>query len=165
MKIGILSDTHNNLENLHTALERFRAARVTTLFHCGDLTGVEIAQALAGFRVIYVFGNVDIATGEIRRVLTEQNPENYAGLVYRGQIGNARIGATHGHLPGKVDELLQSGEHDYVFVGHSHLHQDEQVGATRLINPGALGGLRRENRHICLLDLATGQAEFIDIER
>lgn len=164
MKIGLLSDTHNNLANLQIALDRFRKAGIQTLIHCGDQTDTDMVRALVGFRVICLLGNGDFASGEIRQVLMEQNPDNYVGLVYRGEIGNARIAATHGHIPGQVDELLHTGNHDYIFQGHSHMHQDKRIGSTRLINPGALGGMRREDRHICLLDLVTDQAEFINIE-
>lgn len=163
MLLGILSDTHNNLPNLQAALAVFRRRGVDTLIHCGDLTGIEVAHALAGFRVICAWGNGDVASGEIRKVLLEQDPENYAGLVYTGRVGGARIGVTHGHLPGRVEELVHSGEYDYVFKGHSHLHKEERFGITRLINPGALGGLHREPRQICLLDLEAAKTEFIEI--
>jgi uncharacterized protein len=112
------------------------------------------------FRVICVLGNVDTATGEIRAALLEMNPENYAGMVYKGRIGSARIAATHGHLPGAVDELVHSGEYDYVFKGHSHQHQDETFGYTHLINPGALGGLHREERQVCIVDLDAAKVIF-----
>lgn len=164
MEIGILSDTHNNLRNLQKALAVFKSRGIETLIHCGDLTSVEIARALDGFRVICVLGNGDFTSGEISDTLLAQNPENFAGLQYTGRIGGARIAATHGHLPGLVDELTHSGQYDYVFKGHSHLHQDVKVGFTRLINPGALGGLHPENRRICVLNLDTGKAEFILID-
>jgi putative phosphoesterase len=164
MKIGILSDTHNNFENLQTALNLFQQEGISRLFHCGDLTGAEIARKLAGFEVTCVLGNVDVASGEIRETLLAQNPENSVGLVYRGQVGDARIAATHGHIPGALDELVHAGSFDYVFTGHSHLHKEERFGITRLINPGSLGGLRREERHVCLLDLDSGKARFIEIK-
>jgi len=164
MNLGILSDTHNNLKNLETALDHLRGEGVETIIHCGDLTGVEVAQAMQGFRVICVLGNGDIASGEIRQTLAGIGPENYTGMVYRGRIGGARIAATHGHLPGQVEELVRCGEFDYVFNGHSHQHKEETIGFTRLINPGALGGLRREERHFCILNLDTGKAAFIALE-
>jgi len=160
MKIGILSDTHNNLENLRAALDLFGKENIDTIIHCGDLTELEIARAMPGFRVICVFGNGDFATGEMRAALLELNPENYAGMVFTGQIGGARIAATHGHLPGSVDELVHAGAYDYVFKGHSHQHKDETIGFTRLVNPGALGGLHREARHICIVDLDAGSVKF-----
>lgn len=163
MKIGILSDTHNNMANLQAALDLFKGEEIDTLFHCGDLTQVEIARAMEGFRVICVLGNGDIASGAIRDTLLAQNPDNYVGMVYSGRIGQARIAATHGHLPGQLEELLRSGQYDYVFKGHSHQHKDERVGFSRLINPGALGGLHREDRQVCVLDVATGEARFLKI--
>lgn len=160
MKIGILSDTHNNLENLEKALDRFRQEEITTIIHCGDLTDASLARRMTGFRVICVLGNGDYASGEIRNTLMALNPENYCGLIYKGSIDGVQIAATHGHLD-VVDELLASGVYTYVFKGHSHYHKDELHGSTRLINPGALGGLRRENRQFCILDLATGKAQFV----
>ncbi len=164
MKIGILADTHNNIKNLRAALGLFESESIDTLIHCGDLTSVEIARAMEGFRVICVLGNGDIDSGEIRAAILSQRPENYVGLVYAGRIGDVRIAATHGHLPGRVEELVYSGEYDYVFKGHSHQHEDERFGFTRLINPGALGGLHRDDRQVCVLDLETSQAKFLKIE-
>ena len=164
MEIGILSDTHNNLKNLQKALAIFQDRRIQTLFHCGDLTGVEVVQGLAGFQVICVLGNGDVASGEIRAALLALNPNNYVGLQYTGLIGDVRVASTHGHLPGLVDDFTHSGQYDYVFKGHSHIHQDQRTGFTRLINPGALGGLHREPRQICILNLESGKAEFIPIE-
>jgi putative phosphoesterase len=142
----------------------FAGEGIDTLIHCGDLTDVEMARALEGFRVICVLGNGDIASGEIRATILSQHPENYVGLTYTGRIGGVRIAATHGHVPGQVEELVRSGNYDYVFKGHSHQHEDERFGFTRLINPGALGGLHRDDRHICILDLETGKAKFLKIE-
>lgn len=163
MKIGVLSDTHNNLPNLRGALDLFGKENIDTIIHCGDLTGVEIARAMQGFRVICVFGNGDFATGEIRAALLEMNPENYAGMVFTGRIGEARIAAAHGHLPGSVEELVHSGAYDYVFHGHSHQHSDDTAGFTRLINPGALGGLHHEARQVCTVDLEAARVKFHQI--
>ena len=163
MQIGILSDTHNHRENLQAALRIFKQKAVRILFHCGDLTRVEFTPLLADFRVIYLAGNGDLLWGEIRESLLELNPDSFGGLVFKGEIGGINIAAAHGHMEGVVDGLVGSGEYDYVFCGHSHRHKDVQVGRTRLINPGALGGLKPEPRSICLLDLVSGLAEFVTL--
>ena len=163
MKIGVLSDTHNNIKNLRIALNVFQEEGIDTIIHCGDLTGVEIARAMDGFRVICILGNGDIASGEIRATILSQHPENHVGMDYTGRIGGVRIAATHGHLPGRVEELARSGEYDYVFKGHSHQQEDERFGFTRLINPGALGGLHRQDRQVCIVDLDSAKVVFIRI--
>lgn len=163
MIIGILSDTHNNLASLVAALALFEREGVETVIHCGDFTGVEVAKKLAGLRIICTFGNGDFASGEIREELLRQNPENYAGLAYSGRIGDARIAAAHGHIPGQVAELAYSGGYDYVFHGHTHQHKEERFGFTRLINPGALGGMHREEQRVCLLDLSSGKLNFVRV--
>lgn len=163
MRIGILSDTHNNLPNLRSALARLRRENVDTLFHLGDITRPETARELGGFWVIHLVGNGDYLSGEIRRVLLELNPENYSGMVYTGQIGGAAFAATHGHLAGKVDALVASGRYDYVLHGHSHRRKDQAHGATRILNPGGLGGLKPQERSFILLDPERNEVAFVPV--
>ncbi len=164
MMLGVLSDTHNNAAGLRAALELFRKAGVTTLIHCGDVTTAEMLPALAEFRVHLVFGNLDFASGEMEQTLKTLHPGNTAGLVFSGDIGGVQVAATHGHLRELLDPLIESGHYAYVFHGHTHRHRDDLRGRTRIINPGALGGLHREPRQVCLLDLASGVARFVAVE-
>jgi len=161
MRIGILSDTHNQLPALLQALEIFRRENIATLFHCGDMTAPDTAQTLAGFRVIHVLGNGDFASGEIAQTLRALDPENFSGPVYTGCWDGVHIAALHGHDLAMLYGLIESGRYDYVFRGHSHRRKDERAGRTRILNPGALGGLQVEDRSVCVLDLSSGAAEFI----
>jgi uncharacterized protein len=163
MKIGLLSDTHNNLTNLQAALAAFRAENISQLVHCGDLTTPETASALGGFRVIHVIGNGDYESGEIRRVLLDLNPLSSSGLEYSGEIDGVPIAAAHGHQPRQVEDLAASGLYRFVFCGHSHRRRDDASGPARILNPGALGGMKAEVRSACILDLATGLARFITL--
>ena len=162
--IGVLSDTHNNTANLRAALAIFEQRGVRTLIHCGDVTTLATLEWLAGFRVIYVYGNGDYASGEMRDMLLRYDSQNYGGPIYEGELHGVRVAAAHGHYPGSVEELARSGEYDYIFHGHTHRRRDERVGRARVINPGALGGLHREERSACLVDLAAGQVEFVLLE-
>ncbi len=47
MRIGLISDTHNNLRNVKLALARFRSEGVQTILHAGDITGPKVLEALA----------------------------------------------------------------------------------------------------------------------
>jgi putative phosphoesterase len=160
MKIGLLSDTHNNLTNLLAALSIFRSDAISTLVHCGDITSPETAASLGGFQVIHVAGNGDFASGEIRRILLDLNPLSASLPLYTGEINGVRIAALHGHQNGQVEALAASGRYAYVFCGHSHRRRVDAVGSTRIINPGALGGLKAEERSACILDLASGEARY-----
>jgi len=163
MLLGIISDTHNNLSNLRTALDMFRREGVADIIHCGDLTTPATARALAGFRVIHVLGNGDMAAGEIRAALLESNPDSCSGDMFTGDLGGRRIAAAHGHNRRLLEALITSGHYDFVFCGHSHRRRDELIGSTRVVNPGALGGTNREERSVCILDLATGDLRFLAI--
>ncbi len=164
MRIGILSDTHNRKEVLAAALNVLRREGIDTLFHCGDVTTLETARLMAGFTVHYLYGNGDADGPEIREMLQNANPNCTGGLVFSAELDGVKIAATHGHLAGKVMALTASGEYDYVFHGHTHIQKDLMIGRTRIINPGALGGMRNDYRNLCILDLRSGLTDFPDLD-
>lgn len=164
MLLGILSDTHNQTKNLQKAITLFKENRVDTLIHCGDMTTVETAQFLCEFRIIYVFGNGDFVSGEIRSTFKAYNQENYGGISYTGEIHGKKIGVMHGHLYPQLNEMINSGQYDYVFTGHTHRRKNSLVGKTRVINPGALGGTKYQTRSAAILDLAKNDLFFKEIE-
>lgn len=163
MKLGILSDTHNNIANTKLALELFRARGVERLVHCGDLTRTGMLHYFAGWRTAFVYGNGDFDRDELRRTVAAIIDDGSIGLQWTAEIDGARLAAMHGDDERALRELIRSGLYDYVFRGHSHVRKDEQVGKTRVINPGALGGKRSQTRSVCILDLVTGEAEFIEL--
>ena len=163
MKIGILSDTHNHIENLEKALAVFADRDIKILIHCGDVNSPETAAYLQGFVVHYVYGNTDSAQMHIGSVIRELNPQNSAGLVFTGEIDGVQLGATHGHHFLELEKLILDGRFRYVFHGHTHQRRDEMIGKTRIINPGALSGTQHEPRSICILDLQLDDVEFIEI--
>jgi len=164
MKIGVLSDTHDNLDNVLTVLEILRQRGIETVIHCGDLTDFTMISHFSGFRLIYLIGNMDVATGTIRKRVEQMREDNFAGLVYQGKLDGRMVAATHSHLEGKVMELVQEKRFDWIFHGHTHEKRDETVRETRIVNPGALGGLVRGPRSFCIVDLTAGEVEFIELK-
>lgn len=162
MRIGVISDTHDDLEALECALGILRAEDITKLLHCGDLCGPGIIEAMDGFDTWIARGNMD------------RHPE--LGPTARQVIGAGRLAdrhhltleghsavLVHGHRENELRELINAGEHGYVFHGHTHRRRDNRVGPTRVINPGALGGMRWQQRSFCILDLPAGDLTFIKI--
>jgi putative phosphoesterase len=163
MKIGILSDTHNHLRNLQKAMGVFEREHVDLLVHCGDFTQVETLQWLCEYRLVCAFGNGDFAYGELLGMLKGFQPQNMGGFGCHFELGGKRMGVTHGHIPRILDEMLHSGL-DYVFTGHTHRRQNQRIGHTRVINPGALGGTQHQSRSVCILDLETEIPVFEEIQ-
>jgi putative phosphoesterase len=161
MKIGVLSDTHDNLSNLTYVLELCRDRGITTIIHCGDLTGFEMVSHFEGFRVIYTPGNMDVATGAIKKRFEKMGEDNFVGIVYRGQLDGVPMAVTHSHIESKVMELVRQRRYKWIFHGHTHERRDEVLRGTRIINPGALGGMGWQKRSFCIVDLVNDDVEFI----
>ena len=163
MKIGVLSDTHDELSNLLAALETYRKLKIETLIHCGDLTALEMIAHFEGFRTIYTHGNMDFATGTIKNRFEKMRKDNFAGPVFRGEIGGVPVAATHSHIDSKVMDLVRSQRFKWVFHGHTHQKRDEVINGVRIVNPGALGGLRKGPRSFCIVDLTDGDVQFLTL--
>jgi putative phosphoesterase len=164
MKLGVLSDTHNNIPNLLKALRLFKDEGVSQLLHCGDMADMLTARQFTGFDVIYVNGNTDNSAEAVSHIVWTLNPRNeIPGEVFTGELHGVMIAATHGHLARKLDKLIRSGHYTYVFHGHTHRKRDEMVGNTRVINPGALGGARYEPRTVCIVDLKNSDVRFMPV--
>lgn len=165
MRIGIISDTHDRQMNLKIALEHLRQEGIDTLIHCGDLTTTATAELLTGFTVFYAAGNGDAAWGEVVEQLRRANPASRGGLMLTIDLDGQTCMVLHGHQPGKISELAASGRYRMIFHGHSHVPRDEWIHGTRVINPGALGGLNQAARSYAILDTINGKLEFITIDR
>lgn len=161
MKIGIISDTHDELRNLELALDVLHDEGVTRIIHCGDVSGIEIVRALEGFDVWIVQGNVDhpyLLNRVVDRVLGQGRLAWTHHLTFDGHA----LAVAHGHNEELVGSLASSGEFAYVLHGHTHEKSDHLVRRTRVINPGALGG-RGRIKSLCVLDLETDEPWFIDL--
>lgn len=163
MKIGVLSDTHDNLSNLIFVLDTCRQQGVDTLIHCGDLTGLDMVSHLKGFRVIFTMGNMDTVTGTIKNRLEKMRDDNFTGPVFKGSLDGVSVAAVHSHIDGALMKLVQERKFKWIFHGHTHQRRDEVLHGARIVNPGALGGLGKEARSFCLVDLETDQVEFIKV--
>lgn len=163
MIIGILSDTHDHQENLAQALEQLRNLGIQRVLHCGDLSHPETAKLLEGFQVNLVIGNMDREIERIRLTLQGLHEGNRVERVYQGEMEGVRIAMTHGHREEEIHELAQSGEFDLLFHGHTHRRKDKVVDGSRIINPGALGGMRWQSRSFCTVDLQRNQLAFYEL--
>ena len=59
MRIGVVSDTHDNLRNVQRIVELFNESNVDRVIHTGDITQPKTLDVLAGLDapIVGVFGN------------------------------------------------------------------------------------------------------------
>jgi putative phosphoesterase len=163
MRIGIISDTHDQLERTQRAVELLIAAGAERLFHCGDLIEPSMVEVCAVVPSYFVFGNNDAdSVPGIRNAIAKVGDSvclDWGGQV---ELSDKRIAMTHGHMHTDVRRLLAAAP-DYLFSGHSHVKADRREGKTRRINPGALHRAREYT--VAVLDLATDELRFLSVPK
>lgn len=162
MRIGIISDTHNQLDRTQRAVELLQSQGAEALIHCGDLATPDILAACAVLPLYFVFGNHDADM-----VPALQNAAKQHGAVCLGwggvvELGGKRVGVVHGHLTTDLQKVFDA-KPDYLLTGHSHLTTDFREGSVRRVNPGALD--RSENYSVAMLDLETDTLQFFPLLR
>jgi len=80
----------------------------------------------------------------------------------RVSVAGKTIAFTHGHLPALIHEAIDERV-DFLLHGHSHQVRDEVVGATRVVNPGAL--FRAARYTVALLDPVANEVTWIEIPK
>lgn len=163
MKIGIISDTHGNEDNLDSCLTYLKNSGINTIIHCGDLGGPAMVQRFKGIRLILVYGNTDKLNDFIRMRIDDLQTNSYAGLTFEETLAGRRFFIAHGHREEVIMDAILSGKYDYVIHGHTHACRNEHHKHTRILNPGALGGTKHEPRSFMLLDLAKDELLTIEL--
>ncbi len=161
--IGVLADTHNNAGNTRAALDIFRERNIDRLIHCGDVTGAHLLELFVGFQVWLVRGNNDYDGLSLRAQARRLGNIHYMGADAHLEFDGHAVAVAHGDDAGLIDALVFSCAYEWVFCGHSHSCALELHGSTRLLNPGALGGRCAEPRSVAIVDLACGDAEFVNL--
>ena len=136
MKIGIISDTHNNRVNVLKAISIFNEQKVGWVLHAGDMASAETAgefAALEGAKLIYVSGNCDIDRDLMQRTIEELGGEYYDPS-YEGEIDGKRVFMTH--KPDVMEAAAGSGKYELVVSGHTHKRDIHKAGESLVVNPG-----------------------------
>jgi hypothetical protein len=163
MTIGIVSDTHQNTKRPMQAIETFRERGIRTIFHLGDVTTAKVVRLFEGFDAYFVYGNADRDLDALDREVTSLFGAGRLAEWHELTCEGVKLALCHGHT-GKLRELVDSGRYDLVLHGHTHKRRDEMFDRTRVINPGALGGIRWQSRSYAVLELPSASLEVIETE-
>tara|TARA_B100001123_G_C14726213_1_gene795128 strand:+ start:30 stop:512 length:483 start_codon:yes stop_codon:yes gene_type:complete len=150
VKIGVFSDSHDNVNMIKEAVDLFNAEGVELVIHAGDFIAPFAVAAMSGLncKVIGVFGNNDgerIGVAKRFESLGEVH-NNLAEVV----VGNRRVCVMH--YPEFAEAIAKSGEYDIVIYGHTH-QVDVRQEKSLILNPGEVGGWVTGKSTVAIVDL------------
>jgi putative phosphoesterase len=161
MKIGILSDTHNDIELTQKAIKIFSENKIDLIIHAGDITSPKMLSLFKEFKCKFVLGNGDI---DVEDLNVESKRMGFSGIEKYCTVtaDGKKIIVFHGNDIPQFRKAVASGEYDYVIKGHTHIFENYVSGKTRVINPGSLYGA--DEFSIAILHTESGRVERIRIE-
>jgi uncharacterized protein len=161
MKIGVLSDSHDNLVTLRKAVDVFSKSGVDALIHAGDFCSpftLPEFKPLAdrGLKMYAVFGNND---GD-RALLVKRAGDfcTFADGARNVELGGKKIVIMH--YPDLSRDLFALGSYDLVIYGHDHKVKVEG-GAKKLLNPGTSSGYLAEAATVAIVDTVSMEVEIL----
>jgi uncharacterized protein len=163
--IGLISDSHDNMNALHKAVEFFNEREVKAVLHAGDLVSPFTAKAFKELKpkLYFVFGNND---GD-KVTLTKKFEE--IGAISCGDFGDLTIEGLHIALLHGTNEILvkslaESGEFDVIIRGHTHNPSIKIIDGVIVINPGESSGVLSGKSTVAILEIANLNVEITQLE-
>lgn len=153
MKVGIISDTHDNLLNIKKAADLFREAGADLVIHCGDHVApfTPMVWEKMNIEILAVYGNNDGDKGHLKTAFSKigrifERPHEFILMGKRILVM---------HEPDGLNEIAESGKYNIIIYGHTHRKVNRRQGGTLILNPGEGCGWITGTATAMILDLAT----------
>jgi putative phosphoesterase len=159
MKIGIISDTHDHMDNIRKALKIFKENNVKAIIHAGDFVSPFTWRVFKDFDGEFygVFGNND---GD-KVLLKKMYGERIQPQIREFEINGKKIALMH--EPQIIEVLAQSGRFDLIVYGHMHEVDIRKINNSLIINPGEACGWLYGKATVVVLDFETLQPSVISL--
>jgi len=165
VKIGLISDTHDNFKTIEGAVRIFGEKGIGYVIHAGDITTPEAVEAFAGLKMIGVLANNDLDKKGLTSAFEKIRGE-LRGEICEIEEDDLLIGVYHGTDFRKRDALIQSGKYNVVVYGHTHKIENKTVGNTMVINPGTANGwFFGYKATAAIFDTVSKECDFIDLSQ
>ena len=140
MKIGIISDTHDQVERIKKAIEILNKEKIDRAYHLGDICSPFVLPLFKELKcnVKAIFGNND---ADIFKLISRA-PENFSfhDRFFVDEVNGKKICLFHGDPEELAINLFESGKYDLLLRGHNHVAEIKRNEKTLMINPGSLIG-------------------------
>lgn len=139
MRIGIISDIHDNIWRLEKVLRQLSECQALLCLgdYCAPFTMTAIGDGFHG-EVHAVWGNND---GD--KLLLTRMADRAHHITLHGDLADLELAGRHialTHYPQVARPLALSGQFDLVCYGHDHAQRCERHGEALLVNPGEVMG-------------------------
>lgn len=157
MKIAIVSDIHDHINHLLSALTTAEQVGCERMLVLGDMVHASTLSLLLEEwqkPLDLVFGNNEYEI-EAFSAIADAAPH----VTLHGDYGTTECNGQvifFCHMPATARQALESGCFDAVFYGHTHCADWQQIGSTLYANPGEVTG-RQSQPSIGVYDTETRQ--------
>ena len=161
MKIGVVSDTHNNLNNIEVIINLFNDEEVPVVIHTGDISSANTLEKFSNLNseLIGVYGNNDRNESGLKEV-AEKNNFQFQEPPRRLSLLDREIVIFH--EPDNIDKfLLENQLINVVLYGHTRRYENNTKTGVLYFNPGESAGMQEGSNAIGILDLINLDAKRI----
>ena len=161
MKIGVVSDTHNNLKNIELIINIFNDEKVPIVIHTGDICNAITLEKFSKLNsdLIGVFGNNDRNESGLKEVAQKNNFQFQEPPRRLNLLGKEIVIF---HEPDNIEQFLsENKEVDIVLYGHTHRYENNTRNGILFFNPGESAGIQKGSNAIGILDLINLEAKRI----
>ncbi len=157
MKIGVIADSHDHMDNLAHIVNFFNKNSFDYIFHCGDIVSPFAVTLLNKLEMPYfgVYGNND---GEIMGLSDFSGAKIVKGPVVK-DINGFKFAIFH--EPVLVEYIKE--DVNYVLYGHTHSAGLRRNGSQIILNPGTLAGYMSDKASFAVIDTDKNSADIIEI--
>ncbi len=161
MKIGVVSDTHNNIRNCGRIVELFNEVGVERVIHTGDITQAKTLEVFSRLAspLWGVFGNNDVGEKEPLMNAVAQFGFEFLEPPLTLHWADKRIVVVHDPLE---LSMVNPDDFDVILHGHTHRQTIERDGDQLTFNPGECAGHMAGYNAIGVLDLVTLDTEIVN---
>ena len=161
MLIGVVSDTHNNLKNIHQIISLFNDEEVSMVIHTGDITSSNSLEQFSKLKceLTGVYGNNDRNEAGLEDVVIKNNFQ-FQEPPKLLTIFNRNIAIFH--EPDSINDFLKLNKNvDIVLHGHTHRYRNKVEKDILFFNPGESAGMQKGKNAIGILNLNNLEARRI----